>query len=274
MTVITLTDFSPPPRFDGLPFTQARIEEAATASGTFTAIETFALDPVDADPESPASRSFTTEDATLDDGWYRVVFIDANGDESQPSDPVHSGGGAYFTVAEFRARYPQMTEALYPDAQVAEMRELAEEAIEDSCGVAFKPRAVSETVTAQKAGDLNLGQWPAREITSITVNGDALTAADYGIVDGRIYPQVPFTAASTGLSTIVVEYTHGYDSPPARIKLAAMILTFHYLNAGPLNDRGLRELVAAGDFADTVPLANWPREVEAAVAQYRMPSIA
>lgn len=101
--VITFENYRPVPRYDSLPWTQARIEEAATATGTFTAIETIALSPVDADPENPATRDFTTEEATDTPGlWYRIVFVDANGDESLPTAPVQNGpaGSSYATVDE------------------------------------------------------------------------------------------------------------------------------------------------------------------------------
>ena len=58
--VITLEDYVPAARFDSIPWTQARIEEGATIDGAFAAIQTIAISPVDADPSTPAARSFTT----------------------------------------------------------------------------------------------------------------------------------------------------------------------------------------------------------------------
>lgn len=82
MIVVTFTAERPPARFDNKPWTQARIEESATQTGPFTAIATITLSPTDTDPTSPADRDFTTENATLDQGWYRIVWVDADGDES------------------------------------------------------------------------------------------------------------------------------------------------------------------------------------------------
>ena len=87
--VVSLEEFRPVARYDGVPFTQARIEEAAVAAGPFTLLETFPLVPPDADPSDPASRSFTTNLATLEEGWYRVVFVDANAD-SVTVGPIHN----------------------------------------------------------------------------------------------------------------------------------------------------------------------------------------
>lgn len=90
MSVISFVEYTPMPRFDGIPWTQARIEEAASADGPWTPIDSKVLAPVDADPKQPLSRDLTTENATLLDGWYRIVFIDQTGDEQQPTQPVHN----------------------------------------------------------------------------------------------------------------------------------------------------------------------------------------
>lgn len=91
MYVVTLSGFTPPARFDGLPYTHARIDEGPSADGPWETIDTLELLPIDSEPEDPATRNFTTEAATLPSGWYRVSFIDGTGDEAQmepvPRDP-------------------------------------------------------------------------------------------------------------------------------------------------------------------------------------------
>ena len=101
--VVTLTDYRPSPRYDSLPWTQARIEEGATATGTFTALETINLSPVDSDPSNPAWRNFTTQLGTAPDLWYRIVFLDATGDLGLPTFPVQNsstGRPIYATTTE------------------------------------------------------------------------------------------------------------------------------------------------------------------------------
>lgn len=88
--VVTFEGYTPVARYDSLPWTQVRIEEAATEDGTYAALETIALSPVDSDPSDPATRNFTTELAGDGELWYRIVFVDANGDESAPTDPVQN----------------------------------------------------------------------------------------------------------------------------------------------------------------------------------------
>lgn len=84
--VITLEGIIPLPRYDDVPWTQATIYEATSADGAWLPLDTFNLAPVDDDPSNPAPRSFTTENATLEKGWYRVVFSDMNGDLQLPTE--------------------------------------------------------------------------------------------------------------------------------------------------------------------------------------------
>lgn len=88
--VVTLEDYTPSPREDGRPWTQARIDESATKAGPYTTLETVTLSPLDGDPANPQTRSFTTQLATLAAGWYVVTFLDADGNE-QPTAPVLNG---------------------------------------------------------------------------------------------------------------------------------------------------------------------------------------
>lgn len=91
MTLVSFHHYKPPARYDGEPWTGARIEEAAEHMGPWTAIETKTLT-ADIDPALPSSRSFTTDLATLPNGWYRIVWLDADGDESAPTTAFHNTG--------------------------------------------------------------------------------------------------------------------------------------------------------------------------------------
>jgi hypothetical protein len=88
--VVTLSDARPPARVDGLPWTRARMDQAPAAAGAWTALETWTLEDVDADPALPAARSFTSALATLDAGWYRLVWLDA-GDRMAAEQPQLAG---------------------------------------------------------------------------------------------------------------------------------------------------------------------------------------
>lgn len=103
--VISFVDFIPPARYDGIPWTDYQIEESDASDGTFVLIDSGTLTPVDADPAHPAVRSFTTELASDTDGlWYRIVFLDATGDDTLPTTPIQNivsdTTSAYATVLE------------------------------------------------------------------------------------------------------------------------------------------------------------------------------
>jgi len=93
--VVSLEDFRPSPRYDSgtvaaTPWTQARIEEGTASAGPWVTLETQDLSPVDADPKNPAYRNFTTQLGTGADLWYRVVFLDADGDVGLPTYPIQN----------------------------------------------------------------------------------------------------------------------------------------------------------------------------------------
>lgn len=85
MSVITFIEYVPPIREDNVAWYQALIEEASASTGPWTLIDTITLDPLDIDPSDPAARSFTTDNAVLTNGWYRVTFKDASNNLSLPS---------------------------------------------------------------------------------------------------------------------------------------------------------------------------------------------
>jgi hypothetical protein len=94
--VVSFTDYQPVPRFDDIPWTTVMIEEAGTEFGTYTLIDTQTLIPVDADPANPMTRSFTTNNATLEHGWYRILFGDVNNNIVETA-PTFNGDAIEYT---------------------------------------------------------------------------------------------------------------------------------------------------------------------------------
>lgn len=88
--VVTFANYTPSPRYDTIPWTQVKVEEAPAKIGPWTELVTGALSPIDADPKNPAPRDVTVNGATLAAGWYRLTFLDAAGN-MQPTRPVYSG---------------------------------------------------------------------------------------------------------------------------------------------------------------------------------------
>lgn len=103
--VVSFEDYVPAARFDSLPWTKVRIEEAAVFAGPYLQIDEITFAVPDADPTHPQSRSFTTALGTDVGYWYRVVFVDAAGSTLEPSYPILNLASAspYATVEELAA---------------------------------------------------------------------------------------------------------------------------------------------------------------------------
>jgi hypothetical protein len=101
--IVSFTDYTPVPRFDLIPWETVEIEEADSAEGDWTLLDTQALSPVDVDPSEPAPRSFTVL-GTESELWYRVRFQDGNGDYSEYTEPVQN-------IADDTFAEPYATEA-------------------------------------------------------------------------------------------------------------------------------------------------------------------
>jgi hypothetical protein len=91
--IVSFVSYTPPQRFDSLPWTHVQIEEAPTSTGSWTIIDTLALSPLDVDPTTPQARSFTTANGTAADQWYRISFVDAGAHLSEPTPPVQNTAG-------------------------------------------------------------------------------------------------------------------------------------------------------------------------------------
>lgn len=85
MSLVNLTDITPPERFDGVPFNRVQISEAPVSGGPYVVIDTLTLSPLDSDPTEPTPRSVTTLKAQINDGWYVYTWLDATGGVSDPS---------------------------------------------------------------------------------------------------------------------------------------------------------------------------------------------
>jgi hypothetical protein len=147
----------------------------------------------------------------------------------------------YFTVAEFRARYPKITVDEWPDDEVDEARELAEEAFEEACGLAFVPRTVTEKVIGGGCY-LDLARRHIREVT----------AAAVGTVDLDVTDVIPYgsttvyRAGGWPRAQIEITFTHGLDAPPKRDLAAVMLLAKTRLVVGPIDERATQAAVEGG----------------------------
>lgn len=84
MFTVTLIGYAPPERADGIPYIAARVEEAPSITGPWEPIETIAITPAE-NPAEPEAVNLTTDEATLEQGFYRVTWLDRDEGESLPS---------------------------------------------------------------------------------------------------------------------------------------------------------------------------------------------
>lgn len=155
MIVITFEDYLPVARHDGEPWIKARIQESVSEEGPWTLVEEITFADPDVDPRHPSPRSFTTELATLDPGFYRVVFVDANA-QMLETDPL---------------RYPPLVEA-------------APEYVPTVTEVADYTRTRTKNQYGQELGTFtNITRPNAQQVTSLIEKAvsDVTTAIDYDI---------------------------------------------------------------------------------------------
>src|SRR4051812_20340282 len=88
--VVSFRGYTPAARFDSVAWASAQIEEAPSSTGPWTQIDVLTLSPADVDPSNPATRNLTTDEGTAADLWYRLIFVDANADTSEPTAPIQN----------------------------------------------------------------------------------------------------------------------------------------------------------------------------------------
>jgi hypothetical protein len=110
MEVVSFENYVPPARFDAVSWTSAQIEESASEDGAWTVLEIVPIS-IDADPADPQARDFTTSLGTGPGLWYRVLFLDAASNSSEPTLPSQNivttaiiDADPYAAVSELQAK--------------------------------------------------------------------------------------------------------------------------------------------------------------------------
>lgn len=165
--------------------------------------------------------------STLDTLVVTWTATSIGGAVVQAADYVEVVGAYLFGIAEARAQDPSLTStATYPTVMLEDKRLEVEEECEKICRQAFVPRFYRETLSGTGTDRLGLKWMMLRRLRSVTVSGvawsnpdvTAVPAAENGIArrpGGAVWPE--------GVGNIVVEYEHGWDSPPQRVSAAAML---------------------------------------------------
>jgi hypothetical protein len=146
-------------------------------------------------------------------------------------------GGFLFGLDELNAALGTQA-SNYTTALKVAARTLAEQALEDACGVAFVPRYALETLSGTGSTTL-IGPWPkVTAVRSVSIDGTALSAPALATVDveltGLFYYPTGWTA---GYGNVVVGFEHGFPVPPARVGRACLLLAKRWLVDTPVDDR-------------------------------------
>lgn len=222
MTYIKRFTLTAPARInDSQPFTQLKTREAATTNGPWTVIDTRTWS--DATPSTVAPVTIEVTTATLEAGYYQFQWLDGAGNFTRWYGPIAAiPDDELFTVAECRA---VLQDPSYDEARIIAARSYAQDELERALGFSLVPRTVTEQVTT-RGGYLRLRHY-ARDMTTVTVDGEALTLADLtldldGVVTGYGWPE---------RDPVTVSYTHGLATVPPGAKRAALALAVDYLRA-------------------------------------------
>lgn len=196
-------------------------------------------------------------------------------------------GGFLFSLADARASNDGLLadKAKYPDALVLATRQEVEEEAEWICDVAFVPRYQRVIIDGEATIDIVVPYNKIRTVRSVRtypVTGGtqyiAFTPAQLAglaIGDDGTLTRTDFAAFDEGRSNIVVELEHGWDSPPADLKRAALTRLRSRLNfdKGAVNDRATSftaengqtyKLSTADEYSTGIP------EVDAAYTRYSL----
>jgi hypothetical protein len=151
--------------------------------------------------------------ADIAPGWFTVTAVVAS----------------YVTLTELRALPNLADTAKFTNAELAAACDWFETLFEDYTGVAWVPRTTLDERHYGTGGVLMLDHLKPRTVTAVRSYSDATTTTAYTaaeLADLRLEPSGVIRRNTLGWFTsgyglIAVDYTHGYDAPPADVVEAA-----------------------------------------------------
>lgn len=217
-----------PRRNDGEPWTSMHIEQAPPESPV-AFVEIDEQPWTDPTPETSEPVEITTAKATLQAGWYRAWWEDANGARSRDIPAVFVGDttAVLFTVEEGRT---VLGDPAFDAEKILDARDVIQDELEHAVGFALTPKAVSETVSSARGwSGLPLRPY-IRQVFAVTIDGTALTETERSqlhFVDGILY------GYQWAGRPVTVYYEHGLAGPTPACKRAALSLLADYLGTSP-----------------------------------------
>lgn len=175
---------------------------------------------------------------------------------ARSSTLVEVVGGYPFSIAEWKAIEASLLSSVSnTEAALRTARRDASDEAERICRVAFTPRYRRETVSGDGSTRLFLEWARPRSVRSVRIHTSAtsfttLTASELAEVTLDHHGWLDRRAATwpCGVANIVVEYEHGYDSPPGRVAEMMMRRARYLLNMpkSGMNDRQPRIVIEEG----------------------------
>lgn len=181
-----------------------------------------------------AARAYTlSPELNVHLGILTLTWKSATRGERETQADV--AGGFYFAIAELRAEYPDLADVDdYPAAKIAKKRQSAEDRIEKMTHFAGVPRAKRFPLSGDGSSSLMLPVHYPRRVLAGTIGADVLDLDEVALDPISVNRDLTWPAGHRNVSLLV---EHGLDSPPEALREAAMMLTFHLLTPGPLDER-------------------------------------
>ena len=197
----------------------------SNATHTGTDIYTYVLP---SGPNNPSSATWQLDTLTV--AWTGTI----GGAVVTLTDQVEVVGSFIFGLAEARASDTSLTStSTYPTALLAAKRIEVENECEKICRQAFVPRFYRETLSGRDIDRIGTRYPMLRRLRAVIVSGTAWSAPDVAAVAASESGMLTRPSGSVwpaGANNIVVEYEHGWDSPPEDLREAAMIRLRSRLN--------------------------------------------
>jgi hypothetical protein len=143
-------------------------------------------------------------------------------------------GARLCSLAQIREGISEVSEEEVTEEQLAEARDIAEQVIEDECGVAFRPRYAREVLDGNGAKKLLLSHPKISALLSVELEEEALEVADLKAYPsgGSVWREEGWTE---GVQNVEVVYEHGFPYPPAQATRVCALLARHIASKRPSN---------------------------------------
>lgn len=221
-------------------------------------------------PDATELFNGTADDATALDGQYEwnltpqtdltLLTLAWTGLFSTVSQTVTTYaeviGQHLFSINEVRGfRQGKLSDDVkYPNDDVVDVREEITQFLEQYCRVSFIPRYRREVLDGNGKSVMYLDRREVTAIQTVTEDGVSLVVGTDIVFsnEGRL---VRKNAVWSTLDpqNIVIEYEHGYVTPPGPITRAALVLLDSYLVGSDLSDRKVSQTDDAGTIRLSFP---------------------